>query len=363
MLPYFLANFCALGILSMGLSIKLNKFATFTLYLLAAIPLIIIVTFKAVSVGTDTVSYVFFFKQLASFENFIAFSLKQGEFGFWYLNYLGHKLTNNHYIIFLFSATIITACYFFSINSLNLKLLSVITLLFIGPYYFQMNGTRQAIAIAIFAVSIVFILKKKPFFYFISILIGLLFHKSIILLLPIYYLLSNKIKTWKVIFMLFIFLIVLVFFQSFISIASDIDPRYSSYGNSQETKGGLVVSSFNIFLFIWFLFCRKINKKFLPLEKFDCLLTLYFLGTLISIVSVILNIDPSGFLRLSVYFIQTNIFLVPMTILSFKENSTRYVIYLLVLLFMILYFALTLSKFSHLTPYKFNPILMSLYES
>jgi hypothetical protein len=153
------------------------------------------------------------------------------------------------------------------------------------------------------------------------------------------------------------------FFQSFISIASDIDPRYSSYGKTQETKGGLVVSGFNIFLFIWFLFCRKINKKSLPLEKFDCLLTLYFLGTLISIVSVILNIDPSGFLRLSVYFIQTNIFLVPMTILSFKENSTRYVLYLSVLLFMILYFALTLSNFSHLTPYKFNPIIDTVYES
>lgn len=356
-LPYFIANFLSVGVLFIGYSFKFNRVALFSLFLLATIPLIFISSFKAISVGTDTVSYVYFYNQLTSLKALLTFTDKQGELGFWFLNYLGHSITSNHYIIFLFSSIIITGCYFYSIKTLNLRTLSLFTLLFIGPYYFQLNGTRQAIAIAIFSVSIIFILKKQPIKYLISIAIGFFFHKSIIICLPIYYLLSGEIKPRKVVTILFLFLVLLIFFQTFIDIASDIDARYSSYGEKQEKRGGLVVSAFNILLLGWFVLCRQLNSHILATKTFDRLLTLYLLGTLISILSMVLGVDPSGFLRMSIYFVQMNIFLLPMTILSFRDDTTRYIVTLAAMTFMMLYFALTTSTFSHLTPYKFNPIL------
>jgi hypothetical protein len=235
--------------------------------------------------------------------------------------------------------------------------LSLATLLLIGPYFFQLNGTRQAIAIAVFAVSVIFIVKKQPIRYIASIFFGFLFHKSIIICLPLYFIFKDDIKPKKIAVIVLLFIIVLVFFQTFINFAASIDDRYSSYGDQKETHGGVVVSMFNILLFCWFVLCRNINKGILGTRTFDILLTLYLMGVLISLLSIVLKVDPSGFLRMSLYFIQMNIFLLPMTIYSFRDDTTRIVLIIAGTLLMTLYFYMTTSTFSNLTPYRFNPII------
>ena len=363
MLPYLIANFLSIGIFYTGYRFKFNKIALFAVFILAALPLVFISTFKGPDIGTDTVSYIYFFNQLKDFGSTLAYVEKQGEAGFWFLNYFGHLFTDNYFIIFLFSSLIVTSCYFYSIKSSNLSTLSLFTLLFIGPYYFQFNGNRQAIAIAIFSVAIFFIIKKQPIRYVVSILIGFLFHKSIIICLPLYFIFRNDVKPKKIVLILFVFLLFIIFFQTFIGLASSIDNRYSTYGDQQETHGGLVVSTFNILLFCWFLLCRTINKSTLANRTFDILLSLYLLGALISLLSIVLKIDPSGFLRMSIYFIQMNMFLLPLTIMSFRDNNTRYIITFAAVILMTAYFYLTTTTFSHLTPYKFNPIIEKFDES
>ena len=357
MLPYFIANLLSTFMIHIGYRFRFNNRALTTVLVIAALPLVVISAFKASQIGTDTVSYIYFFNKLNSLNGVLLFSEKHGEIGFWFLNFLGHTFTNNHFIIFLFSSIIVTTCYFYSIKAFNLKTLSLFTLLFIGPYYFQLNGTRQAIAIAIFSISVIFIIKKQPLRYIASIFIGFLFHKSIIICLPLYFIFKGEIKPRKIIVIIFTFLIVIIFFQSFINFASSVDDRYSTYGDQQETHGGLVVSSFNIILFCWFTLCRIINIKALGNRTFDILLALYFLGTLVSLLSIILKIDPSGFLRMSIYFIQMNMFLLPMTIISFRDDSTRHIIIFCTVVLMTFYFYLTTTTFSHLTPYRFNPIV------
>jgi hypothetical protein len=362
-LPYFIVNLLSLSIIYIAYRFKFNNISLSAAFSVSALPLVALCTFKYIKVGTDTASYVYFYNEIRTFSDFLSIVSDQGEAGFWFLNYLGHFFTDNYFVIFLFSAIIITCCYFYSIKSSRLKTLSLFTLLSIGPYYFQLNGNRQAIAIAIFSVSIFFIIKKQPVRYVLSILIGFLFHKSIIICLPLYFIFKDDIKPRKIGLILFIFLIFIVFFQSFISIASSIDNRYSSYGDRQETSGGVVVSTFNVLLFCWFFLCRIVNKSILATRTFDILLSLYLLGALISILSIVLKIDPSGFLRMSVYFIQMNIFLVPLTIMSFRDNNTRYIITFCAVLLMTAYFYLTTTTFSHLTPYKFNPIIEKFHES
>ncbi|NQZ23890.1 MAG: EpsG family protein [Colwellia sp.] len=357
MLPYIIANIISLSFFHVGYRFKFNSIALFGVFLLSAIPLIIITSFKYIKVGTDTVSYVYYFDKINSIDATLSIIDEQGEAGFWYMNYLGHLISHDYFIIFLLSSLIITGCYFYCLKSFNLKTLSLFTLLFIGPYYFQINGTRQGIAIAIFSISVIFIIKKQPIRYILSIFIGFLFHKSIIICLPLYFIFKGEIKPRKIAVIIFGFLIVIIFFQSFINFASSVDDRYSSYGDQQDSHGGLVVSTFNIILFCWFILCRVINIKTLNTRTFDILLSLYLLGTLVSLLSIILKIDPSGFLRMSIYFIQMNIFLLPMTIMSFRDDSTRYIITFCIVVLMTLYFYLTTTAFSNLTPYRFNPIV------
>jgi hypothetical protein len=357
MTPYFIANILSLSFIYIGYRFKFNRIALISTFILSAIPLIVISSFKNIKIGTDTASYAYYFDKINSLEAAISIIDKQGEAGFWYLNYLGHFISHDYFIIFLFSSLIITTCYFYSLKYFNLKSLSFFTLLFIGPYYFQLNGTRQAIAIAIFSVSVIFIIKKQPIRYLLTIFVGFLFHKSIIICLPLYFIFKGEIKPRKIAVIIFLFLIVIIFFQSFINIASSIDNRYSSYGDQQDKHGGLVVSTFNIVLFCWFLLCRSVNIKTLGTRTFDILLSLYFLGTLVSLLSIILKIDTSGFLRMSIYFIQMNMFLLPMTIISFRDYNTRYIITFLAFVLMTFFFYLTTTTFSNLTPYRFNPIV------
>lgn len=363
MLPYFLANIIAISIIYVGYRFKFNSISLTVTLFLSAIPLIVITSFKHLKVGTDSMSYVFYFNKIKSSSALFTIVEEQGEAAFWLLNYVGHFATDNYYIIFLFSSLIITSCYFYSIKTFNLKTLSLVTLLLIGPYFFQLNGTRQAIAIAIFSVSVIFIIKKQPIHYISSILLGFLFHKSIIICLPLYFIFKGDVKPRKIVFIIFVFIIFIIFFQNIINIASSIDSRYSTYGDEQKTHGGVVVSAFNILLFCWFLICRLTNKKVLTTRTFDILLSLYLLGTLVSILSILLKIDPSGFLRMSIYFIQMNIFLLPMTIMSFRDDNTRYIITFTAVILMGLYFYLTTATFSHLTPYRFNPVVEMNNES
>lgn len=363
MLPYFIANILSITFLYIGYHFKFNTKALKAILALSALPLILIAGFKHIKVGTDTASYVHFFNKIQSFNDVISVAEEQGEIGFWLLNYLGHFIADNHYIVFLLSAAIISGCYFYSIKAFNLKTLSLFTLLFIGPYYFQLNGTRQAIAIAIFSISVIFILRKQFLYYLLSILLGFLFHKSMILCLPLYFLFIGDIKPRKVAAIMLLFIILLVFFESFINIAADIDPRYSTYGNKQDQRGGLVVSSFNILLFFWFIICRNVNKQILATRTFDSLLILYLLGALISVLAMVLGVDPSGFLRMSIYFVQMSTFLLPMTILSFRDRNTRYIITFAAVILMTAYFYLTTSTFSNLTPYRFNADIEIFNES
>lgn len=357
MLPYFIANFLALTLFYVGYKQKLSNNARYLFLILSAIPLIVIAGFKYKRVGTDSGSYVYFFDNIKTFKDAMSFAEGHGELGYWSLSAIGHLWTDNYYALFTLSACIVAACYFYAIKQFNLKTLSLFTLLFIGPYYFQLNGNRQAISIAIFAISTIFIIKEQPVKYLMSIAIGFMFHKSMILCLPLYFMFRGQIKPRKIALILFAFLVFIVFFQTFISIASDIDSRYSEYGTKRSASGGVLVSMFNVALFAWFFMVRMTNTRALASRQFDVLLALYFLGVLVSIISIILRIDPSGFLRLSVYFTQLNMFLLPLTIYSFRDTQTRLILMFAGCALMMAYFFMTMSTFSNLTPYRFNPIL------
>ena len=353
MLPYLVTILLSVGIFYVGFRYKFDEAALKISYMLAAVPLIVLTGFKYIKVGTDTGSYVFYFNKIHTFADVLSLASSHGEFGFWFLNYIGRLITDDYYIVFLLSSLIITPCYFYALKRFNLQTASLICLLLIGPYFFQLNGTRQAIAIAIFSISVLFILEQKPLAFFISIFIGFCFHKSMVICLPLYFIFKGEIKPRKVAVILVVFVLLLLSFQKFVSIAASVDSRYSTYGDQKDTYGGAVVSLVNLLWLGWFVLCRFWHKSLLATRAFHVLLTLYLLGVLVGMLSLILKIDPSGFLRMSIYFIQLNVFLIPMTILSFRDPSTRYLVMVGLIAFMFMYFYLTTSAFSNLVPYRF----------
>ena len=318
--------------------------------------LIFLSTFRSVGVGTDSHNYVSIFNNIQDFDNVIFYTLAQGEFGFWYLNYIGNFFSDDYFIIFFLISIIIVYSYYSTIFKLSpYKVSSLLVLLLMGPYLFHFNGARQGIAIAIFFVSIQFLIDKSFVRYTICILVGFLFHKSIIICIPLYFLFVKKLDFKQFALFSFLFIICFLMFNEVVSLVSEVDSRYSGYSQKQNSSGGVVTNAFNIILFFWFYVCKKINS--IDSKLYDLGFTLFFFGTLINIISLLLQVNPSGFLRFSLYFSQVSVFILPISIYSFKNNKIKFLILLYGATFMTLYFYFTTSTFSNLVPYYFNPLI------
>ena len=100
MLPYFIVNALALSFVSIGYYFKFNRVAIASVFVLSAIPLIFLTSFKHIKIGTDTSTYVYFYNKIKTYEGMVSIIGEQGEAGFWFLNYLGHFITQDFFIIF-----------------------------------------------------------------------------------------------------------------------------------------------------------------------------------------------------------------------------------------------------------------------
>lgn len=85
------------------------------------------------------------------------------------------------------------------------------TLLFIPFFYFfSLNAIRQALAVAIFFYSIRYIFEKRFVKYFVLIVVGSLFHRSILVMLPLYYFFNLAMSRYKIIFVYTIMIVILL---------------------------------------------------------------------------------------------------------------------------------------------------------
>jgi transmembrane protein EpsG len=176
------------------------------IFLIISISLIILISgLRNDSVGVDSEDYraIYEYSKLVSTS-----SIDEGRFE------IGFSFITNEIARIDLSYT-----YYFTILSIITWLLFIISLpengknnyLFIffmfttGFYFFSFNAIRQIIAILLFSIAINNAISKRKLFYFGFIMLGSLFHYSILYLLPIYYLLPYikfSQKQWTVFILL-----------------------------------------------------------------------------------------------------------------------------------------------------------------
>ena len=354
-ISFILLSFCCLTI-SFKAKKSHNLLVFYTFLYLSALFLILLSGLRSYSVGHDSGTYVQIFQSNIELNNVIERWNSANEAGFALLNYLAHYFSDNYIAIFIFNAFIVTCCYFYGVFKVSATpFLSIIILVLIGPFLFHLNGARQGIALSIFFISFIYIRDKNFTKYFISVMIGALFHKTILLTLPLYFLFTRKLnfKSYFIITLCFIF--VLVIFDDLIAMATQVDDRYKTYGDEVKSAGGVLTSIFYLFLFCWFVICKKVNT--IKNKIYDLALAIFFVGVLISLISFIMKLNPSGILRMSIYFTQFSALLIPISIFSFKNKNIKALLIFFFIVLMSLYFYLTTTNFSHLVPYRFNPIL------
>ena len=154
-------------------------------------------------VGTDTKNYKEIYLIIKSFNSsFEDVMNKVGFFepGFMYLNYAISKLNFSYHQYFIVLAIINWGLFFLFIrqhsDKINLVLFFCIAS---GFLFFSFNAFRQIIAVLIFANSARYIERKNFLKYAITISIGALFHFTLFLLLPLYFIVSKvnlKSSSW-----------------------------------------------------------------------------------------------------------------------------------------------------------------------
>ncbi|MEX9690612.1 EpsG family protein [Providencia sp. PROV254] len=313
-------------LLNLPLLVKTKDDSTKLIYPLSYFGYFFLILFSGLrfGIGTDFFNYqtIFFNINTNSFYNsnlelgfsFLVKMLPQTEFGFQ---------------LFIFTSSLINNLLLFVIlekmirNKKNHERLIIFIFFFItNIYFFPFNGIRQGIACAFALFSYKYILSNELSKFLLCILLGFLFHKSIVIFIPFYFLFRVKIhRNINLILVTTALLIVkLKFLNSVTAILHYIvDEKYINYIENPPDFGGSGLGVYlYIFLFSLVYVTTYLNKSFqLRDPKFNFLFFIFTLG----IVLRILSLENIIFVRLSYFFTCFDFIFIPYILLSFSKNK------------------------------------------
>lgn len=293
-----------------------------------------IIGFRGENVGVDTENYI------NHFYTYGRFGCDYIEIGFDYLNqYLFALGTSAHFFLFicaLLSFVFITI-FLSSIKPSSVYYKTSLLFFIFCPLAF-VNGVRQGIACSVFYCSLIF-LEEKKFIYYLLLLLGAsLFHASVLLLIPLYFLINRNISSRKYI-LIYIFSFFLLFFDlsSYMYLLSDLNIGNRNYATIY-TDIEVRQASFSGFIFVTllnlvtFMFSIKFKLHKLNPVTFN----LFYISCIL--FNVVYNFQLIG--RVMFYFNWALYILVPILLYSIYDSKYKY--RLLIFIFYLLSFILLL---------------------
>ena len=314
------------------------------------LPLVVLVLFFTIRsnrVGTDTQVYTYNFDNSLDVKYF-DFN-ENVELGYQLLEYSILRFTDNYFWLFFISGLVVVYLYLEVIRKYSVNyLLSVFLFITLGVYTFFFNGLRQGIAMAIFTFSLPYLLERKIILYILVCLFASLFHITALFMIPFYFLVNLRIKPiYKI---LITFLGSLLLSRLLVTYIASTNDRYEGYTEVSESSGGILILLFYFLILLFIYFIANIYK--VRDEQFKKLFTFYGVGLVFVIPLALLGTNPSGPQRLLYYFTWTLVLILP---IIFNKINNTYVTSIAITFF-IIYFILTTTRFSDLTPYIINPI-------
>lgn len=310
--------------------------------------LVLFSSLRSFDVGTDTKNYVYMFDFL--YEQQVSQPSLFNEYGFVLLQFLAKCAKSDYRMVMVLVSIITIMLSIVSIKDYSRYFtLSMFLYLTIGVYSLHLNIARQAISLAIFLFAIRYIIKGDFIKYCFTIFIGFLFHKSILLCLPFYFVLQKSFKLKHYILLMICISSFFVFLNySMIFFSNSIGDKYLSYSSESSEYKGLFQALFYAAIFgFTALFKNKSNDS-----NFNLFYNLTFVGVVIGLTSSLLKFDPNGFARVSMYFNQGFIFTLPLSVFSLKSTLMRTISLVVFLFCFLFYYVINIQLFSDLYPYE-----------
>lgn len=360
MLPYFIFLFIVIIVSSLLQRFRHTPYLSSLFKFILFLVLVLFASLRNASVGTDTNNYVGSFLSDRN-RGYNIFEIQSSiETGYLFLERFAQLLTDQYWVLLLLVAMITVYFYLKTILKLSKNYgISFLVFITLGSYLFFFNGARQGIAAAIFSFSIIEIKKRNLKKYLLWIALAFLFHKTVIITTPLYYILRLKYSTKNLIIIIasslllinFSFDLLLIFPESFID-------RFNVYEN-RGSRGGLLLTIFYVSITFIFIFLHK----FISLRSrkdYDVYLNMTIFSSIIYSGVYLAGLDIN-LVRLSLYFSLGFVLIWP---IIFKDIQHK----LLPLLFVffifghLIFYYVYLDKMADLIPYKLNKVLFLLWE-
>ena len=306
---------------------------------------------RASSVGVDTNNYVGWFLNIDMSQPFF-YNSYSTEYGYTLLIKTISLLSDEYWSFLLISGALaiiinVRAVYMLSHNFR----ISIFLFLTTCTYFFIFNGLRQGIAAAFFSLAIVCIVKNEKFKYIGWVLVAALFHQSVLITLPIFWIVRQNFSFKFIAYLTIsslLFMLAISNLNLFMQ-ASEAQ-RYTQYIDRGATGAGLLAIFFTALPFLYIYLRRFI--KFEYLVEFDIYLNLSVVVSTIYLSVVLMGLDVN-FIRLSLYFSFGHLLIWPIIFQS-QLNSLKPILFFGFILVFTLFYFVYLIKMGYL-PYVFNP--------
>jgi hypothetical protein len=131
--------------------------------------------------------------------------------------------------------------------------------------------------------------------------------------------------------------------------------RYEAYLQAESEGGGGLLTAFYVAVTGVFLICRRAVKE--SRSEYDALLCVHAMGALIAVACVAAGLPPSGPIRVAQYFLVTVVILWAILAENSFRSHSRYIIGCGIAVTYVVFFAVSLGRFSSLLPYRVNPVV------
>lgn len=307
------------------------------------------------SVGTDTMSYVhaFAISHTAQLDGG-AYEVLKSEPGYFILQKIAGLFSTNYWALL---STVAVICYGLVLKTIlkysDNKVLSLFIYITLGYYTFCFNAARQALALSIYLLAIPCIMNRQFVKYVCIVCIAALFHKSVLIALPMYFLFRLDFSRKSVIVTVIAGCLTAAYLPMLLESAKEMDDRYRLYADVKAV-GGYMLTTFYVFLSAFCIFMRnKVVREDQP--EYDVFLQMLICGSVIYLV-VSLTGSYVELTRFAAYFQISSIFLFAKLYKSVDRKNWTIVLPVFVCGCLV-FFYIFLTSMAALVPYKINTTL------
>lgn len=203
---------------------------------------------------------------------------------------------------------------------------------------------RQNVAVAIFYLSLIYVLERKLLKYILSTFFAMLFHKSAAIAMPVYFLVRRKISSKKSLIIYFCVLTfsVLLVIPSFRSLIFAGIALIPGYGNTYLSfRGGEFLTPVSIKGLLSYVYqalpiiLLMIYRNRVVKSEIENIL---YNITLLSLITLTLALQIRIMLRVEYYFVIAKVFSIPLLLNVCSSKRSRTISLLMIILYFSLYF-------------------------